>query len=151
MTYLSKHPSSDPPDALPSPEEAPPVRTVADLHQRWRSIMGTEGFDERSVWLIWFDEGGTQLPVMVPLDGLPEHLDEATLSGFITIAGVMRNNGARSLAMALSRPGPGDVTEVDARLARTLLGASRSLDLEMWPMHLATRNSVRQFTVDDLV
>ncbi|PRZ43545.1 hypothetical protein CLV47_102233 [Antricoccus suffuscus] len=150
MTYLEA--DSATPDPFPERQfvDAPHVTSLPDLVDRWHLILDGEFFDQRSVWMLWFDERGHQLPVVVPIDGLPDDLDERFLSGVQSICNVTRDAGAHSFAMALSRRGTSQITTIDKQQTRALLAWGRSLDLKVWPIHLATSGSVREITVDDL-
>ena len=150
MTYLEA--DSATPDPFPQRQfvDAPHVTSLPDLVDRWHLVLDGEFFDQRSVWMLWFDALGHQLPVVVPIDGLPDELDDRFLSGLRPICSVTRDGGAHSFAMALSRRGTSQITSVDKQQTRALLELGRSVDLEVWPMHLATNGSVREITLDDL-
>ncbi len=150
MTYLEA--DSATPDPFPQNHfvDAPHVTCLSDLVDRWHLVLDGEFFDQRSVWMLWFDERGHQLPVVVPIDGLPDNLDERFLSGLRSICSVTRHGGAHSFAMTLARRGTSQITTVDKQQTRALLALGRSVDLEVWPIHLATDGSLREITLDDL-
>jgi len=150
MTYLNADPAISDPSAQRQYVDAPPVTCVSELTDRWRTILEGEFFDQRSVWLIWFDETGRQLPVIVPIDGLPDELDEQFLSGLRSICGVTKDSGARTIAMALSRRGTSQITIVDRQQTRALLVMARAVGLAPWPVHLVTAESIREITSSDL-
>lgn len=149
-------PDNDPILPLRRPDEAPPVRTDEDVRRRWRSLMGDGGFGRTSLWVVWYDADGRQLPVVMPIDDLPEMLDAALLDNLIMILADPVNVGAASVALALSRPGPGIVTTADRDRANAILAAAErarrrgEFSLKLWPIQLATANSVRTLTADDL-
>src|SRR3990170_2966973 len=109
---------------LASPEDAPPVRSDTDLLVRWRQLMGPWGFGRRSLWVLWFNGEGTQLPLVVPVDDIPESPDEQFLVNLMGIVDeVACADEAQSpitVAMALSRPGSSRLTDSDRRWARSL-------------------------------
>lgn len=150
MTYLEADPASSDSSFQRPYVDAPPVTCASDLIDRWQTILDGEFFDQRSVWLIWFDEAGRQLPVVVPVDGLPDELDEQCLSGLRSICGVTKDNGARTVAMALSRRGTAQITTVDRQHARTMLAMVRSTGLKPWPVYLATTESIREIMPADV-
>lgn len=160
MTHSAESLTEDWPDdpilPLTKPEQAPPVRTDEDVRRRWRSLMGEGGFGRTSLWVVWYDAGGRQLPVVMPIDDLPEVLDPSMLENLIMILADPAELGAASVALALSRPGPGMVTAVDRNRANAILAAVERarqrgrFGLKLWPIQLATANSVRTLTVDDL-
>lgn len=146
----------DPILPLLDPREAPPVRAAEELRQRWRSTMGEGGFGKTSLWILWFDGEGRQLPVVMPIDDLEPAFDRPWLDNLIWIVDRTAEMGASSVALALSRPGPGSITAQDRLRANQLIAAcaaarqTGALRLTVWPIHLATTNSVRTFSVDDL-
>lgn len=146
----------DPILPLQPPDQAPPVRTDEDLRRRWRSMMGADGFGRTSLWVVWYDADGRQLPVVMPIDDLPEVLDAVLLDNLIMVLAGPVEFGAASVALALSRPGSATVTTADRNRANAILAAvdrARRRDefgLKLWPIQLATANSVRTLTVDDL-
>lgn len=150
-------PDEDPIEPITTIDEAPHVRTAEDVRRRWRSLMGAGGFGRTSLWIIWFDDHGHQLPVVVPIDDLPEDLGTDGVDNLIMIIGDPAELGAASVALLLSRPGPGSVSEADRRRANAILaGVQRArqrgtFDLSVWPLHLATADSVRQLSADDLL
>lgn len=146
----------DPIPPLQDPREAPLVRTTEMLRRRWRSMMGAEGFGRTSLWVMWFDSGGRQLPVVMPIDNLQPQFDQPWLDNLIWIVDQTVELGAASVALALSRPGSDSITDQDRLWANQLIAAcsaaghSGALRLTTWPLHLATVNSVRALSVDDL-
>lgn len=149
-------PDDDPILPLQRPDDAPPVRTDEDVRRRWRSLMGEGGFGRTTLWVVWYDADGRQLPVVMPIDDLPESLDSTLLDNLIMILADPVNVGAASVALALSRPGAATVTVADRHRANAILAAADrarcrgSFGLKLWPIQLATANSVRTLTVDDL-
>ncbi len=139
---------------LTAPEDAPPVRTDADLLVRWRQLMGPWGFGRRSLWLVWFDQDGHQLPVITPVDDIPEMPDETFVANLMYIvdqvARVDEDAPATTVAMALSRPGTSRLTDGDRCWARSLRRGADEAAITLWPLHLATRGSVRQLRLDDV-
>lgn len=161
MTHSTDHVTDDLSDddpilPLPRPEEAPPVRTDEDVRRRWRSLLGDGGFGRTSLWIVWYDAAGRQLPVVVPIDDLPARPDPTMLDNLIMILADPGSLGAASVALALSRPGPATVTAGDRDWANAIIaGADRArrrkaFGLKLWPIQLATANSVRTLAVDDL-
>ena len=123
------------------------VRTDADLLALWERLMGAGGFATRSVWLLFLSTGGRPEPVIVPIDDLPDLPDERFVHALgDIISGLTESGDVASVAMLLSRPGPGAMTDSDRCWARALVPlASR------WPVHLATTDVVRCFAPDDLL
>ncbi|HEY9289950.1 MAG TPA: hypothetical protein VIP98_01605 [Microlunatus sp.] len=146
----------DPNPSLPPIDQADPVRTGEELRQRWRSLMGGGGFGRDSLWAIWFDRDGRQLPAVMPIDDLPERLDPELLRNLAWVLNSVAEQGACSVALLLSRPGSSMINDADRARANAILLSIGDLreraefDLALWPMHLATPSSVRTLTPDDL-
>ena len=62
-----------------------PVRSAADLTQRWTRLLAPPEFTARSLWLAWFDDAGHQLPVVMPVDDLPLRPDRRVLPGLVRL------------------------------------------------------------------
>jgi len=120
--------------AIPLPEV--PVRTAAELTERWARLLSPPVFRRRELWLAWLDDDGLMLPVVVPVDDVPLVPDLPMLDGLKQVnAGVLDDHldGRGTLAMALCRPGVPAVRDDDRVWADTL-GAA--LD-GRWSLHLA--------------
>ncbi|MGN6608131.1 MAG: hypothetical protein ACTHMS_14105 [Jatrophihabitans sp.] len=127
------------------------VRTDHDLFDLWRDLMGTEGFGTRSLWHVFLGPDGRLEPVVVPIDDLPATPDTEVLATFAGILHDLRDEvGWASMAVLLSRPGPGTMSAGDRAWARAVGVAYARLG-PRWPMHLATRGHVRLFAPDDLI
>lgn len=161
-----RHPAADsfddlwdegPIPPLQDPRDAPPITHAEDLRQRWRSAMGSGGFGKHSLWVMWFDEAGRQLPIVMPIDDVDRGFPPDWMVSFVMIVNEPVEFGAASVAFALSRPGPAGISAADRALAGQLIAEtsrareSGELRLDVWPLHLATANSVRAIGVDDLV
>lgn len=159
MTHSSEpdSPDDDPIPPLTSAEEAPPVHTDEDVRRRWRSLMGKDRFGRTSLWMAWYDADGRQLPLVMPIDDLPADPRPKEVDNLTRVIAEPAVLGATSVALLLSRPGPGSVTRLDRDRANAILAgiqrarARDGFSLKVWPIHLATTNSVRQLAVDDLV
>ena len=84
---------------------------------------------------------------IVPIDDIPAEPDPLFTGNIAKIISDLVSSGvAASVAMLLSRSGPGTMTAQDRQWARALrLGKHR------WPIHLATCDRVQVFAPDDLV
>ncbi len=121
-----------------------PIRSADDL-TRWARLLEPPVFAARSLWLTWLDGGGLMLPMVMPVDDLPETPDGALLHGLLqlhdTVCGHLGDDEAH-LAMALCRPGRPEVTPQDGEWA-----AFFQLDLDdaiegTWSLHLAAAGYV---------
>lgn len=133
---------------------ARPVTTCAELSERWAFVLGGGGFAGRGVWLLWFDGDGRQLPLVVPVDDVPDEIDPRLATNTTWIAGQVAADTAgdgASVAIALSRPGPPVVNGADRAWANGLRGAADAQGLRMWDLHLATPGHVRPLPQDEYV
>lgn len=130
-----------------------PVRTDDELLQRWRLIMGEGGFGRRSLWLVWFDAQGKQLPMVVPVDDVPQRPDDELLGGLgEVVTEIVRDQApGGSVAITLSRPGPSVVDGDDRAWGLALLDMASRNAITLRRFHLATTGSVRPLVGDDLV
>ena len=135
---------------LKRPEETY-VRNGAELTALWQDLMGPDGFGRRSLWLIFLHEDGQLAPLVMPIDDIPAEPDTEMLTNLATvIEGLADDAGFTSTALLLSRPGSAHVTASDAAWAHEIMAAFGP-HLSPWPMHLATRGTVRAFGTDDLI
>jgi hypothetical protein len=126
------------------------VRTDAELIELWRDLMGSDGFDQRSLWVIFLWPTGEMCRAVMPVDDIPVEPDERLLDGLRQIVGGLIADDVGSAAFLLSRPGSDEMSSADRHWAGAL---RRTLgpDLCAWPIHLATHGSVRVFAPDDLL
>jgi hypothetical protein len=113
-----------------------PVRSAAELTERWAGLLAPPVFRRRELWLAWFDDDGLMLPVVVPVDDVPLVPDLRLLDGLRQVSDTVLEEqlaGRGALAMALCRPGAPAVRDDDRGWAETL---SAALD-GRWSLHLA--------------
>jgi hypothetical protein len=123
----------------------------ASLAALWTKLMGSGGFGQRSVWLVFLDAMNRTMPVVVPIDGVPAEPDPRMSRNLASIAqGIIADGGAASVVLALSRPGPNSMTGQDRRWAQSLW-AALGPELGRWPIHLATADRIQTFAPDDLI
>src|SRR3712207_6339450 len=88
-----------------------PVRSDAELTRRWAALLEPPVFAARSLWLMWLTPDGRSLPIVVPVDDLPESPELLTLRGLADVHdAVTEGVDVAHLAMALCRPGRSAVT-----------------------------------------
>ena len=129
-----------------SPPTDVPVRSAADLADRWLAVLGESVSGARSLWLTWFGRDGRQLPVVVPVDDLPLAPDSALLVGLRRVhdsVAIDQLGGAGHLALALCRPGDPTVTGDDEEWAEALRGVlDDGRGAGSWSLHLAAGGEV---------
>lgn len=112
--------------------------------------MGTGGYGRRSLWLIFLDADGDQLPIVMPIDDVPARPDLALLDN---LGAILRqvcdaDRHVASVAMLLSRPGSDSATAADWTWARELERVLARAKVPTWPLHLATGDLVQRLTLD---
>ena len=122
-----------------------PVRTAAELTDRWAALLDPPIFGARSLWLTWLADDGRALPVIIPVDDIPRVPDHAMLAGLLSVHEAVSDEhlgGGGHLAMALCRPGRPEITEDDDCW---LVALSEVLDDRIdgsWSLHLAAAGRV---------
>ena len=137
-----------PTDPIPHIETATdPVQSPADLAQRWRALMGPLGFGQR---LIWSGFLGPDRRLIKMLDqmavGPVPHPDvvDPLLAG---LGDVLSELGSGfSVALLLSRPGRGPVSEADRRWAEALTRSARRFGVPLEPIFRANDTAVLEVT-----
>ncbi|MGY1764018.1 hypothetical protein ACI79G_15765 [Geodermatophilus sp. SYSU D00779] len=121
-----------------------PVRSAAELTQRWADLLDPPVFAARSLWLSWLHEDGTTLPVVVPVDDVPRVPDLITLRGLVHLHEAVAEGSPDTthLAMALCRPGHVVVTAEDDGWAEGLHTALDDAIGSSWSLHLAAGGRV---------
>jgi hypothetical protein len=133
------------------PPEETYVHNAAELTALWQDLMGPWGFARRSLWLIFLHADGQMSPVVMPIDDIPVQPDAEMLANLAAVIDQLADDvGISSAALLLSRPGSAHITASDTAWAREIARAFAGR-LTRWPVHLATRGTVRTFAPDDLI
>jgi hypothetical protein len=124
-----------------------PIRSAAELTDRWSTVLAPPVFGARSLWLLWLGADGRMLPVVVPVDDVRRLPDRGLVAGLLELhRGVTEQflDGAGHLALALCRPGAPQITDDDASWAEEL---PVEFDDEIdgtWSLHLAAGGQVTE-------
>jgi hypothetical protein len=121
-----------------------PVRTPAELTQRWADLLEPPVFGARSLWLAWVGADGLMPPLVMPIDELPVAPDRPAVDGLVQLHGavVEQIGPGGHLALALCRPGIPRPTESDERWADMLRSTLTARLEETWSLHLAADGEV---------
>jgi hypothetical protein len=122
-----------------------PIRSAAELTERWATVLAPPVFGARSLWLLWLDADGRMLPVVVPVDDVDRRPDAALVAGLLEVHGGVAKqflDGSAHLAMALCRPGAPEVTEDDAAWVAELPVMFGAEVDGTWSLHLAAGGQV---------
>lgn len=139
------------PGEAPGFDPADPLVTDTDVLRRVDRLVDQESRRERSVWLLFLSADGTQLPVVVPIDDVPERPDPPLVGNLChVIADVLADAApGGSAVVTLTRPGGEAVDDTDRYWFRALHGAAREQGVSLRLLCLATKAGIRQLTIDD--
>jgi hypothetical protein len=123
-----------------------PIRSADDLTRRWATVLDPPIFGARSLWLMWLGADGLVLPILVPVDDVPELSDNRLLVGLRELHGAITEahlDGSAHLAMALCRPGAPEVTAMDDEWVHDFRGLFEEVHTDStWSLHLAAGGRV---------
>jgi hypothetical protein len=126
---------------LPPPVESAtdPVHSNADLCERWRALMGPLGFGERLLWFTFIGSDRRMLKLLhqipIPLSPKPRYGEEL----FAPLSTVLAefDEPGMTVALLLSRPGIGAVSNADRRWAAMLTEAADRFGVPIEPIFRA--------------
>jgi hypothetical protein len=128
------------PGPVPASDIAVPLRTDEDVLRRIDLLIDQDARQLRSIWLLFLAASGVQLPVVVPIDGVPEYPDLTTARSLCwVVAEALRENvpGGHAVVV-LTRPGAGVADDADRDWARTLHRAAGDRGASLRMVCLAT-------------
>jgi hypothetical protein len=128
-----------------------PLLTDQDVLRCVDCLVDQHSRSNRTLWLLFLSSDGVPLPVVVPIDGVPERPDPQIAGNIcFVIADVLAHEVPGGTAVVvLTRPGSETVDDTDRYWFRTIRGAARQHGASTRMFCLATQTSVRQLTVDD--
>jgi len=125
-----------------------PLQTDADIEHRVAELIGRANL--RQLWLLFLDEANVQLPLLIPVEGLPtEPTTEQTASVIARVDDLMGEIGAASVVLVWERYGATALTAQDAAWARSLHEACDDARVTLRAMLLSHRTGVRFLVEDD--
>ena len=123
-----------------------PLSTDALIQQRVATLIGKA--IRRQLWVMFLDENDVQLPVLMPIDGVPtqpegnERLPEI-------LRQLVDSVGAHSVILVLERYASQELTGSDIAWARALHKAAEGADIGLRAILLSHRGGVRWVAQDD--
>ena len=128
----------------------PTIRSQADLHRTWQSLMSPLGFSGQSIWMMVIGPDDRPLPQLTEITDadLPDDLaprDVAPLLRRVREAGL----GDVRVAFLRSRPGEGGVTAEDRAWAALLYDAARLAGAPIEVVHRASDRDVVPIPLDE--
>jgi hypothetical protein len=135
---------------LPASDIAVPLRTDEDVLRRVDLLVDQDARQERSIWLLFLAANGVQLPVVVPIDSVPEQPDLTSARSLCwVIAEALRTNVPGGYAIvALTRPGAATANRIDRDWATTLHRAAGDRGASIRMVCLATPAGVSLVSPD---
>lgn len=129
-----------------TPLPSAPVLSPIELTARWSDLLlDPPHFSMRSLWLGWMGWDGLMLPLLTPIDDLPDDADPQLCDGLLGLHSAvveLSGIGRAHLAAALCRPGGPEVTANDVAWAEALrTGLGERVD-GSWSLHLAASGTV---------
>jgi hypothetical protein len=130
----------------PDYDMSAPLMTDADVLERVGSCIDQQSRTGRSLWIMFVDPGGVQLPVLVPIDGVPESPEPGDARAVCHLITQVLSDAAPggSAVISLTRPGTGHVRESDQHWTSTLRKAAADEGTTLRMVCLATRDGIRR-------
>ncbi|MCU1406642.1 MAG: hypothetical protein JWQ43_2945 [Glaciihabitans sp.] len=133
---------------LPYDDQLTPLNTDSLIEERVRDLIGRANL--RQLWLLFLDVNDMQLPLLIPIDGLPAHPEAGTVATVIdNVVELMADIGAVGLVLVWERYGAATLTAQDIAWAHELAEACTNARVRLRAMLLSHRSGVRWIAVDD--
>lgn len=120
-----------------------PIHSPTDMRQRWRALMGPLGFGERLLWIGYVGPDRCMVKAFsqVPLGPRPlRRLVETVVS---QLPGVLSGfTDGTTVALLLTRPGRGPISDADRLWATWLTEAAAEQDVPIEPIFRANDASL---------
>ena len=128
-------------DLLPIPPietATDPVHSASDLRQRWRALIGPLGFGERLLWIgfVGRDRRLYKTMTQIPMPPRPrrDYVDDV----LVRLHWILYEfEPGTTLAMLLTRPGVGGISQVDRQWAGLLTGVAAEREVQLEPIFRA--------------
>ena len=119
-----------------------PLTTDEDIERRVADLIGRA--NSRQLWLLFLDEVDVQLPLLIPIEGLPpEPTDEQAGDVIARVRDLMGEIGASTVIVVLERYGPASLTAQDAAWVRSLRRGCEECGVTLRAQLLSHRTGVR--------
>lgn len=128
------------------PDLAVPVLTDRDVLDRVRCLVDQDASRRRTLWLMFLAPDGAQLPVLLPIDDVPERPDAAVVASLCSIVAHVLGDASEggSAVLTLSRPGGLTPSDSDSYWVRALHRAAAEQDIGIRMVCLAAEPGVCQ-------
>ncbi len=126
-----------------------PLTTDHDIESRVADLIGRA--NSRQLWLLFLDEVDVQLPLLIPIEGLPPEPTEEQTSGVIDgVRHLMGEIGASAVITVLERYGSVSLTAQDAALVRWLRRGCAEHGVILRAQLLSHRTGVRLIGIEEV-
>ncbi|WP_168915573.1 hypothetical protein [Microcella flavibacter] len=133
----------------PPAHDDEPLRTDAQVLDRATRLVGAA--IRPQLWLMLLDPRGRQLPLLVPVEGIPAHPELDAVAGMARIIGQLaRSAGAASVVAVLERPGGEHPDRGVCAWGAVLVDAAAEAGTPLRALLLAHDGGVRLLGIDDL-
>lgn len=123
-----------------------PLSTDALIQQRATALIGRA--IRRQLWVMFLDENEVQLPVLMPIEGIPTEPEEGDRLSR-ALRELVDGVGAHSVILVLERYGGQELTASDIAWARALHDAAVAADIRLCAILLSHHRGVRWVAQDD--
>jgi hypothetical protein len=147
MTRMTTYSSS----GVPELDLTAPLRTDRDVILRVDALVDQSSRRRRSLWLFFLSGDHVQMPVVVPIDDVPERPDAVVVRNLCDVIARVIAEAAPtgSAVVTLTRPGDETIGENDRRWFRALHGYARERGANIRLLCLATPAKVRELVLDE--
>ena len=126
-----------------------PLTTDAEIQDRISQLVGRA--ISRQLWLVFLDDLDLQLPLLIPIEGLPDlPTDEQTGLVLDRVGEVMADIGASAIVTVLERYGPATLAHADVAWAASIRRGCLDRGITLRAQLLSHRSGVRWIAEDDL-
>jgi len=137
--------------AIPPMETATdPAHSAADLRQRWRAIMGPLGFGERLLRFTFMGPDRCLIKLLGDVEIGPSR-DRRAVDNLMSALHklLVDMEPGTTVALLLTRPGPGGISRLDRQWATLLTGVAAEFGVPIEPIFRANDESLVQVAAAD--
>jgi hypothetical protein len=125
-----------------------PLTTSEHVLERAHDLVGPA--IRAQTWMMFLDEYDVQLPLLVPVDEAPDHVEPLAYASELLVAMRLATSSAAMIAV-IERPGSGALCEADRRWACALRDAARAEGIDLRDLVYSHDTGVRGLGPDDLI
>jgi hypothetical protein len=126
-----------------------PIRTAADLRQRWRALMQELGFGQRLLWVGFVSRDRRLYKTMTQIPMPPRPRREYVDDVLIRLHWILYEfEPGTTPALLLTRPGVGGISQLDREWVALLTQVAAEREVELEPIFRANDESLVQIVVE---